>query len=230
MKKIMWIVSLIPVIITAIILQYLPDELPMHYNWEGEIDRWGSKAEQLIFPVAILAVTLFWQLLMLYYEKKEKTAASEKEAAETANNSKLLCIVGISEAAMFGVMHFFSLYGACKIVASGSNHMAVDIPKIVCILLGIMFIVLGNFMPKSKKNATVGVRIAWSMYNDNTWRKSNRFGAVALIVAGLLTIVTTVFADGTVSTVLMLVYLILATVITVVFSKKVFDDEKSLEK
>ncbi len=230
MKKIMWITSLIPIIITAVILQFLPDELPMHYNWEGEVDRWGYKTENLIFPVIILAVTLFWQLLILYYEKKVKTAGSEKEAAEAANNSKLLCIVGISEAAMFGIMHFFSIYGACKVVDSGLNHMAVDISKIVCILLGIIFIVLGNFMPKSKKNATFGVRVVWSMYNDNTWRKSNRFGAVALIVAGLLTIVTTAFADGTVSTVLMLVYLILATVITVVFSKKVFDDEKSLGK
>lgn len=69
MKRVMWIVSVIPFIITAIALQFMPDSVPMHYNISGEIDRWGSKYENLIFPVMILLFTLFWHLLILHYEK-----------------------------------------------------------------------------------------------------------------------------------------------------------------
>lgn len=229
MKKLMWIVSFIPLIVTGIILQFIPDWIPMHYNLNGEVDRWGSKIEQLIFPIAIISITLFWQLMIHHFEKKIKTAKTEKEIAESTSNGKVLCIVGISQAVMFGVMHFFLFYGTCETANSGLDHATVDIAKISCILGGIVFMVLGNFMPKAKKNGAVGVRVAWSMYNGNTWRKSNRFGSIALILAGLLTIATTVFVDGNVSTIMMIIYLILASVVTVIYAKKVFEHEKSLE-
>ncbi|MCQ2520810.1 MAG: SdpI family protein [Lachnospiraceae bacterium] len=58
-------------------------------------------------------------------------------------------------------------------------------------------------MTKTKKNVAVGVRTTWSMYNDNTWRKSNRFGAISLMVA---------------------------VVIVLIYSKKVYQQEKSKEK
>ena len=87
------------------------------------------------------------------------------------------------------------------------------------------YIVLGNFMTKAKRNAVVGVRTVWSMHNDNTWRKSNRFGAICIIITGLLTIITTVFTSGMTGTIFMLIYLLLATIVTVVYSKKIYDKE-----
>jgi uncharacterized membrane protein len=51
MKKAMWIISLIALAGTAIVLHFMPDQVPMHYDAVGNIDRWGSKYENLIFPV-----------------------------------------------------------------------------------------------------------------------------------------------------------------------------------
>ena len=59
--------------------------------------------------------------------------------------------------------------------------------------------------------------------------KSNLIGAICIICAGLLTIITTVFANGIISTILMLVYIILASVIAVIYSKKEFDIERKKE-
>lgn len=225
MKKIMWFISIIPLIITSVALQFLPSSVPMHYNFSGEIDRWGSKYEELIFPIIILIMTLFWHLLIAHYEKKATGTTSDKERAEALSNAKLLKIVAISMAVMFFVMQCFSLYGSYTEAMTNATHASVDIGKVSCILMGILFIVLGNFMPKAKKNHTVGVRITWSMYNDITWMKSNRFGAVALIIAGLLTIVTTVFADSVTATFLLLGYVLAATVITLVYSYLVYVEE-----
>ena len=70
MKKVMWILSLIALAGTVMALRFMPDQVPMHYDAAGNIDRWGSKYENLIFPVIILAVSLFWTLFIRYYEKK----------------------------------------------------------------------------------------------------------------------------------------------------------------
>ena len=48
MKKIMWIVAMIPVVVTSVVLQFMPDVIPMHHDLEGNTDRWGSKTESLI--------------------------------------------------------------------------------------------------------------------------------------------------------------------------------------
>ena len=225
MKKIMWIVAMIPVVVTSVVLQFMPDVIPMHHDLEGNTDRWGSKTESLIFPVIILFITLFWHLLINVFEKKSITAKTEKEQMEAKSSAKVLCVVGLSQAIMFGIMHYFILYSSWIQANTGSLQATIDIAKVSCILCGILFIVLGNFMTKAKRNAVVGLRSAWSMYNDNTWRKSNRFGAICIIVTGLLTIVTTVYTSGMTGTIFMLIYLLLATVVAVIYSKKVYDKE-----
>ena len=58
MKKAIWIASILPLIITAFLLRFLPDSVPMHYDLSGQIDRWGSKNENLIFPLFIFAMAL----------------------------------------------------------------------------------------------------------------------------------------------------------------------------
>ena len=225
MKKIMWIVAIIPIVVTSVILQFMPDVIPMHYDLEGNTDRWGSKTESLIFPIIILFATLFWHLLINAFEKKSITAKTEKEQMEARSSAKVLCVVGLSQAIMFGIMHYFILYSSWMQAETGGLQATIDIAKISCILLGVMFIVLGNFMTKAKRNSVVGLRTVWSMYNDDTWRKSNRFGAICIIVTGLLTIITTIYTSGMISTIFMLIYLLLATVVAVIYSKQVYDKE-----
>lgn len=152
--------------------------------------------------------------------RKIKNANTEKEQMEAKSSAKVLCVVGISQAIMFGIMHYFILYSSWIQANAGGEHAVIDIAKVSCILCGIIFIVLGNFMTKAKRNAVVGVRTVWSMHNDNTWRKSNRFGAICIIITGLLTIITTVFTSGMTGTIFMLIYLLLATIVTVVYSKR----------
>lgn len=221
--------ALIPVAVTSIVLQFMPDIIPMHHDLAGNTDRWGSKMESFIFPVIIMFITLFWYLLIRVYEKKAVNAEVEKEQLEAKSAAKVLSIVGLSQAVMFGIMHYFILYSSYVQASTGGSKSTIDIAKVSCILCGIMFVVLGNFMTKAKKNSVVGVRTVWSMHNDNTWRKSNLIGAICIICAGLLTIITTVFANGIISTILMLVYIILASVIAVIYSKKEFDIERKKE-
>lgn len=230
MKKAMWIISVIPLIITMAVLKYMPDSVPMHYNISGEIDRWGSKYENLIFPAIILFFTLFWHLLIFLFEKKAVKANVEKERAEAKLNAMVLKVTAISMAVMFGILQCFILYAAYIESKANATHAAIDIGNISCILAGIMFIVLGNFMPKTKKNGIIGLRVAWSMYNDVTWMKSNRFGAVILIVTGILTIVTTFFTDSNITVAIMLVYLFASTAIMLIYAHSVYAEEVSKQQ
>ena len=230
MKKVMWIISFVSLIVTAVVLQFLPESIPMHQDLSGNIDRWGSRNESLIFPVIILALSLFWTLFMMYYEKKAKNAPDEKEAAGAKANAKVLGIVGALMAGMFTVMQFFMLYNSYKAVP-GAQKETMDIGKVSVILMGIVFIIAGNFMTKTRINGSVGVRISWSMYNDNTWRKTNRFGAVVLMIIGALTVIAAVFMKSSLAaTFVGLGLIIAAAVVILIYAHKVYKDEIRTEK
>jgi len=228
MKKIMWAISCISLIVTAIVLQFMPESVPMHYDMVGNIDRWGSKYENLIFPIIILFISLFLTLIMGYFDKKALKATDEKESAGAKSNTKVLSIVGVSMAAMFTVIQGFILYVSA---VSGATEQAVDIGKVFVILMGVIFIVLGNFMTKTRINGTLGVRVNWSMYNDNTWRKSNRFGAFAIMIAGVLTIILAVFMKNSFgATMGALGLVIMATIVTIIYAHKVYIQEIEAKK
>lgn len=226
MKKIMWIISFIALIGTAIVLQYMPDRVPMHYDMSGNIDRWGSKYENMIFPIIILLMSLFWTLFIRHYDRKVEKVSDEKESAGARSNAKVIGIAGLCMAAMFTVMQGFLLYGSYTEAISGAERETVDIAKVTCILMGIFFILIGNVMTKTRINSNVGVRVSWSRYNETTWRKSNRFGAIAIIAAGLLTIITATFMKNSFAAIMIAVfYIILASIASVVYAYMVYKKE-----
>ena len=111
MKKIMWIVAMIPVVVTSVVLQFMPDVIPMHHDLAGNTDRWGSKMESFIFPVIIMFITLFWYLLIRVYEKKAVNAEVEKEQLEAKSAAKVLSIVGLSQAVSY--LFYHQTYDIC---------------------------------------------------------------------------------------------------------------------
>ena len=224
----MWIISFIALAGTAIVLPYMPDSVPMHYDMSGNIDRWGSKYENMIFPIIILIMALFWTLFIRYYDRKAEEASNEKESAGSRSNAKVIGIAGLCTSVMFTVMQGFILYGSYTEAVSGALQETVDIGRVTCILMGILFIVIGNFMTKTRINSNVGVRVHWSRYNETTWRKSNRFGAIAFIIAGVLTILTAVFMKNSFAAVMIAVfYIILASIASVAYAHRVYRKEKA---
>lgn len=133
MKKAMWVISIFSLVVTAVVLQFMPDSMPMHYDMEGKIDRWGSKYENLIFPIIILLLSLFWHLFLSYYEKKAAKTSVYKERAEAFANAKVIKIVGVSMAAMFTIEQGFFLYSSYMEANNGAAYAYVDVGKVSCI-------------------------------------------------------------------------------------------------
>lgn len=228
-NKILWGLTLLPMLITAVVLKFMPDKVPMHYNAAGEIDRWGSKYENFIFPCMIIFISLFWMALMKHYKNKQKRTTEEKEIREAENNEKVLYYVAVGMAAMYTVLQCFTLYGAYTASKGNMTESAIGFGEVTNILMGIFMIFLGNVLPKAKNNAIAGVRTVWSMHNDITWSKSNRFGGVALMVCGLVTIIETLIVGGFASTMIMLGLIIGFGVAVCVYSYRMYKKYNDVE-
>lgn len=210
-SKILFILAFAPVIITAVSLIFMKDIVPAHYNMYGEVDRWGSKYENFIFPALIIAFYLFWIIYIKFYSK------SNTDNIEKANsNINVLYIVAITVLAAFNILQYFFLI--MSFTNSGNLTSNIDIFLIVNYILSIVYIVTGNFMPKTKRNSVIGVRTSWTLKSDKAWHVANRNAGISFVIAGILTIIESSFIGGILSTMIMLTIVIISFIISYTYS------------
>ena len=156
----------LPLVVVLIALQFLPEQIPAHYDMNNQVTRWGSKYETLIFPV----ITVLFGYFMLAMAK-----LSSKQEENGSNNKNVCIVTGIVSLALFNAMTVYFLYADFNSIENLSS-IALDLNQLVFGLLGVAMIILGNIMPKLRMNSVVGLRSVWSMKNETTWKKGQRFG------------------------------------------------------
>jgi len=198
-------VILLCIIGTAILLIFTPDTIPAHYNFAGEVDRFGSKYENLIFPLFAIIIGAFFILLAKLQRKKGG-----------AVNEKILLYTGICTLLFFTVLGFYFMLKAIRYDPDATAAFSIDVMKFTGIAIGIMLVILGNIMPKARRNAMFGLRTKWSMANDNVWQKSQRFGGITSVLCGLAMIIVSVIIPGVwnliVTTVIVIVWITLCVI------------------
>lgn len=224
MKILKWILCIITVISTILMLFVLPDIVPVHFDINGLADRWGSKFELLILPVVLIACAFSIEPLKNSYIKKAKNSEDEKEKAEHLSNAKVLNITSIITMFLFAIMNFITLYNTYIIVYPDTTLPQFDMMRVVSIVMGIVIIALGNYMPKTRLNSNIGFRISWTMYNDITWNKSNRFASYVLMIAGaILAISSLLFESGAI---VGMVSFLIGMVIVIAYAYLVYSRER----
>lgn len=187
-KTIFYILMFLPLPVTLISLVFLPDQIPAHYGLYYQVTRWGSKYETLIFPLMNLILGLFMLGISKYSAKQEK---------QGKNNEKICIVAGVFLLLIFGIITAYFLYADFNKVENLST-VPVDLSQLIFILLGIFMIVFGNIMPKIRMNSAMGLRTKWSMKNEITWKKSQRFGGISFMIVGILIILACSVTKGVV--------------------------------
>lgn len=183
-----------PFVITAVGLHYLPNNVPMHYDFTGNVDRWGSKNENYVLAV-VYALSGFVMLLIAKLPIKMASTDEEREKAKS-NETVLLC-AGIGMMVLFCALQVSTLIDNYKSTVLSQPPTIGAAWRIIGIGMGILLIFLGNYMPKAKPNSAVGIRTIWSMSSDEAWLKSQRFGGIVLIVAGIVQCLLSFLLNGT---------------------------------
>ena len=183
MPKKLWIWNLVlmflPLVITLMILPHLPNQIPAHSGFDGQVDRWGSKCETLIVP--LLAVITGGILLLV-----AKFAGKAEDGGQ--NNRRVTLLGSIIALLVFNAMTLYFLYtDMAQVTDLTALHL--DLFQLIFGLWGVGMVILGNIMPKLRRNSLVGLRTPWSQSSEVVWKKSQRVGGILFMAAGILMIV-----------------------------------------
>jgi uncharacterized membrane protein len=228
-KNVNLIILLATLVGTLICLSFMPDIVPVHFDIHGVADRWGSKYENLIMSGCMVAMIALWFGVDAGYRKTIKQSDDEKAVAEAMSNIKVLNITFTAVTIMFAFLNFAILYMSCSQI-EGFVGQEIDIMKIVTILLGASFIIIGNIIPKARNNSTVGFRLPWTRFNDATWQKCNRIAGIVMVVIGILSIVAGLIFDGMLSIMVMLFISFIAITVLTIYAYEIYRKEKANEK
>lgn len=180
MKKIYgWTLVLIlfGFVLMGVFLTVAPDQIPVHYNIQGQVDRWGSKYEFGILPV----LSGVFGLVMVLMARHEGKQGREM-------NGKVVGSMSVMILVFFNAIWLFFMWKAVDLENPGSSIGELPV-KGILMLLSALLIVGGDRMPKAERNSMFGLRTKWSMANDWCWQQSQRVGGFVSVVAGVLGIV-----------------------------------------
>ena len=165
---------LLPILAGVILWNRLPEQLPIHWNTEGEIDGYRSKAFAVIgFPLILLAFHWFTVLVTLADPKRQN------------HSEKILHLV-------FWIVPILSVVlSALMYSASMGKEIRVEI--FVSVSLGLLFVAIGNYLPKCRQNYTVGLKLPWTLHSEENWNRTHRFAGWLWVGGGFLMIVTGFF-------------------------------------
>jgi len=185
-KIVFYILMFLPLAAVLMALQFLPETIPVHYDFNNQVTRWGSKYEMLLLPLATVGFGCFMLGMAKFSAKRE----------ENGSNNENICIIsGIATLALFNAMTGYFLYAAFHAVENLSS-MTLDMYQLSFLFLGGVMIVAGNMMPKARMNSTIGLRTVWSRKNETTWKKSQRFGGLSFIAGGIAIVAISLLTKG----------------------------------
>ena len=164
------IVMLLPILIGILLWNKLPDSMAVHFNFDNEADGYREKwFAVIIAPFILLAVHLIMAMIIAADPRK-------KNISNKVYGINIWILPSLS-LALTVVIYVYNL----------GIHF--NISLFFGIFLGITYIIIGNYLPKTRQNYTIGFKLPWTYANEENWNKTNRLSGVINIVIGILIII-----------------------------------------
>ncbi len=193
-KKMMktWIVTGIAVVIAIVGILIMPDTIPTHFGPAGTPDAWGTKYTVLLYPGIMVLVTALANPMKKLDPKEANYERFEKY--------------------YYNFFLAFALFFLVMEIANIAIAMGypVNVGSVICFCVGVLMCFVGNLMPKIKQNYFFGIKVAWTLSDEEVWFKTHRLGGKTFVLGGLAMIIAS-FIPGAAK-----IWIVLAAIIAMV--------------
>lgn len=196
------ITILLPILFGLLMWNQLPENMTTHWNIHEESTNFSPKICAIFFPPVFLLITHLICIVAMSYDHRKKE-----------QSPKIYHLI-------LWIIPCTSLIANAMIysTALGKNYNHVHF---IYILLACIFLFFGNYLPKIKQNKTVGIRISWTMQNEENWNKTHRFGGKIWVICGIVLFIA-LFLPGTISNSLLIISLLCAVFCPLVYSYHIY--------
>ncbi len=203
------ILILIAILAGVFLYSRLPETMASHWNEIDQVDGymekfWGT----FLVPAMMIGLTLLFLAIPLIDPLK-------KNIAEFRGYFNVFIVL----------MNVFMLFVHGLTLAWNLGHTGIKMSVAIMPAMGLLFILIGLFIRKAKRNYFIGIRTPWTLANDVVWEKTHKLGGVLFVIAGILTLLSMFFPEK--AFIILMTAILGATIISVVYSYLVFRQEEN---
>lgn len=219
-KYLLLMLAFVNTVLVAVYVALIPkSELPMHYDFSGRVDRFGSKWELLLISI-IVAIPVVVFYVYRFIKGRDNCEDKNQKYIE-----RLCCGLFI----LFTAICWFVIF----ITSNGTEVLGTGIYSVFVMIIGMLFAYMGNFFGKIKPNRMFGIRTRATLNNDVVWRKTHRLGGYFTVTGGAVLVILGVlglFLSDIVLSVLLpitIVVFLTLVLVPVIYAQAIYKKEKS---
>ena len=204
------LVILLPMAVGLLLWDKLPEQVPIHWNAAGEVDGWSNKTTA-VFGMPGFLVAIHWLCVLvtgLDPKNKDKNAKAQ---------SLVLWICPVISLLINGMIYATAL------------GRKVNVEMLLPCLMGVLFLIIGNIMPKCSRNSTIGIKLPWTLHSDANWYATHRL-AGKIWIAGSLCVIGTAFLPAPASVFVMLAVLAVMVLIPTIYSYRFYKTHEETQE
>ncbi|VYT16126.1 Immunity protein SdpI [Anaerococcus vaginalis] len=158
-------------LVNLLFYKKMPETLPTHWGFNNKIDGYSSKFTTLITTPLLLIFLNIFSCFMLDNDPKNK---DKNNFVITIGKATIPLVMLIT----FVISVFYGL------------GKEINVMVIISIFVGFLLILIGNYLPKTKRNYTVGIKLPWTLNSDENWNKTHRLAGYFFILGGIFFLFT----------------------------------------
>lgn len=212
LRRIIWLIMLVPAIYLAVIWKQIPQTVPMHFDIKGNVDKYGTKQDLLILILSLTALNVIMYLIVSNIYKIDP----RKNASQNKDRLKRIA---------FGVSVYLSAIWIMLIYEISHNDVSMTM-KFVFVAMGLLFALLGNNMYNIKPNYFAGLRLPWTLENEDNWRKTHHLAGRLWFFGGLIFAVITFFLSNALIGYIGVSMLAILIIIPIIYSYNLYKKSK----
>jgi len=201
MNKKFWL-SIIIIIVQIALALYLSSfivddaRIPSHWNMRGEIDGYTGKwTAVFLFPGINILMFIIMLILPIISVRYRETPERFSRMIPQITNIVIF---------FFAIIHIYTLLLGAELITNTGTFLYYA--------LGLMFILLGNILPKMPSSFFIGIRTPWTLSSEHVWRKTHKIGGICFVISGLLMIfISAIWGNN--STALTIMFVLFITII-----------------
>jgi len=195
------IITLLPIFAGLLMWNKLPDPMPTHWGFNGKIDGWSSKTfAVLVLPLFMAVIHLFCLLI---------TSVDPKNRNVTSKPLQLI----------FWICPVMSVI-TCSLTYAAAMGTEVNVNMIMPVIVGFVFIIVGNYLPKCHQNYTLGIKLPWTLDNEANWNATHRFAGPVWVIGGIVMLISGFLNLPVLMAVVMIPLIVLPTGYSYMYYKK----------
>ena len=196
------IITLLPILVGLIYWNKLPEKMATHFDMEGTPNGWSSKW------FAIIGIPIFLALVNVLC-----TILTETDPRRHKYPEKMMKLV-------YWICPVISWVCAGTVVSYGLGMEFFNTPRFASFFVGLLFVVIGNYLPKVKQNYYMGIKLPWTYSDEENWNRTHRMAGKLWVVGGIIILLNVFLGISGLEILILILMVVIPTVYSFLYSRK----------